>query len=301
MNETIDIPFPETLIEEIAYNRCIIFIGAGVSATSKNKNNESMMDWSTFMSEAQKLIESCEEDVKEYVQQCIDKRNYLHALQTIKDKSNGNGNYIALLKRAYSGNGYSHSRAHEILHSLNIKIVVSTNFDKIYETYCIANGSKYSSGHVVINYKNTDDLIHNIKSYDNVIIKAHGSIDSPDGLIFTEDNYYKSIRENHLFYKIFESLFLTHTVLFIGYSLNDPDINLLFNTAANTASEMTPHYVLTTSGTNPQLIKHHKQNFNIEPIIYGDKHEQLIPALEDLYVKVTSLREDRGLNHLIID
>lgn len=299
MGEAIStVNFPQTLIEEIAYNRCIIFIGAGVSATAKNEAGESMMDWGSFIIEAKSLINHCDKAINDYVDEAIERKDFLHALQTIKDNSI-EGNYVALLKKAFSGQRYKRSKAHEIIYNFNMKLVISTNFDKIYENYCISN--EEGSGHVVKDYNQIEDIIHNIKSYDNLIIKAHGSIDSPDNLIFTEDDYYKSLRENPLFYKLLESLLLTHTVLFIGYSLSDPDINLLFNTAANTASAMSPHYVLLTSGTHPQLINHRKKNFNIAPIIYGDKYDNLIPALEELFLRVRDLRIERGLNYLVIE
>lgn len=290
--------FPETLIEELAYNRCIIFIGAGVSATAKNDAGESMMDWRSFIMEAKSLISHTDDSIKEYVEKAIERKDFLHALQAIKDNSI-EGNYVALLKRAFSGQRYKRSKAHELIYNLNMKLLISTNFDKIYENYCISN--EEGSGHVVKDFNQIEDIIHNIKSYDNLIIKAHGTIDSPDNLIFTQDDYYKSLRDNPLFYKLLESLFLTHTVLFIGYSLSDPDINLLFNTAANTASAMSPHYVLLTTGTHPQLINHRKKNFNIAPIIYGENHEDLIPALEELFISVRDLRIERGLNHLVIE
>lgn len=297
---SLDLNFPETLIEELAYNRCVLFIGAGVSATSKNERGENMMDWEAFINEAKELISNAPQDLKDYVDNSIEKKDYLHALQTIRDNSTGSGPYMSKLRKAFSGNGFRSSKAHELIHNLNIKTVVSTNFDSIYENYCIASGTT-QSGHIVKSYRQIEDIIHNLKSFDNLIIKAHGSIDSPDYIIFTEDDYYKSIRENFLFYKILESLFLTHTVLFVGYSLSDPDINLLFNTAANTASQMSPHYILTTDKVHPQLLNHRKKNFNIEPIIYGNDHADLIPALEFLNLKVQEMRLERGLNHLIID
>ena len=46
------------------------------------------------------------------------------------------------------------------------------------------------------------------------------------------------------FYHLMTALFLTHTVVFIGYSLNDPDINLLLQFLHNTANSACPHYMI---------------------------------------------------------
>lgn len=40
--------WPANLVEELAYRRCVIFIGSGVSATAKNGEGQSPETWSVF-------------------------------------------------------------------------------------------------------------------------------------------------------------------------------------------------------------------------------------------------------------
>lgn len=50
--------WPANLIEEIAYRRCIIFLGSGISATSKNSKGEQPPTWGKFIDEIKKLMTS---------------------------------------------------------------------------------------------------------------------------------------------------------------------------------------------------------------------------------------------------
>lgn len=41
--------WPDNLVEELAYRRCLIFLGSGISATAKNDAGESPDTWGAFV------------------------------------------------------------------------------------------------------------------------------------------------------------------------------------------------------------------------------------------------------------
>lgn len=41
--------WPDNLVEELAYRRCLIFLGSGISATAKNDAGESPDTWGAFL------------------------------------------------------------------------------------------------------------------------------------------------------------------------------------------------------------------------------------------------------------
>ena len=43
--------WPDNLVEELAYRRCLIFLGSGISATAKNDAGESPDTWGAFLNE----------------------------------------------------------------------------------------------------------------------------------------------------------------------------------------------------------------------------------------------------------
>ena len=134
-----------------------------------------------------------------------------------------------------------------------------------------------------------------IKAPENLIIKAHGSIDDTEKLIFTAKQYYQAQEDYPEFYHLLSALFLTHTVVFLGYSLNDPDINLLLQFLHNTANSSCPHYLVDKRGNKNQIVNHWKETYNVSLIEYGDTYDKLEESIEELKDSVLNLREERGM------
>ncbi|WP_415839625.1 SIR2 family NAD-dependent protein deacylase [Paenibacillus tarimensis] len=172
---------------------------------------------------------------------------------------------------------------------INTKIVITTNFDKIYDNLC--NEDLY----VKYDYQKTKSIISNIKSPENIIIKAHGSIDDTDEIIFTSQQYFEAQEKYPEFYSLLRALFLTNTVLFLGYSLNDPDINLVLQSLSNTSSSASPHYILLKEGTSRHIIKHWEKTYNVRCLEYGPTYEDFGDNIEELEGAVAQLRMERGI------
>ena len=280
--------WPDNLVEELAYRRCLIFLGSGISATAKNNVGESPDTWGAFLDNVKSKMKNPSEDDKNFVEDMLKKQNYLLALQAIADLCDS-GEYSNYLKSQYLRGKYKPSKVHELIKDLDSKIVVTTNFDKLYEGLC------HEPEYITFDYTDTRSIIGSIKAPENIIIKAHGSIDDTEKLIFTAKQYYQAQEQYPEFYHLMTALFLTHTVVFLGYSLNDPDINLLLQFLHNTANSSCPHYMIDKKGNKPQLVKHWKDTYNVSLLEYGDDYSCLESSLEELRDLVVDLREERGM------
>ena len=280
--------WPDNLVEELAYRRCLIFLGSGISATAKNDAGESPDTWGAFLDNVKSKMKNPSEDDKKFVEDMLKKQNYLLALQAIADLCDS-GEYSNYLKSQYLRGKYKPSKVHELIKDLDSKIVVTTNFDKLYEELC------HEPEYITFDYTDTRSIIGSIKAPENIIIKAHGSIDDTEKLIFTAKQYYQAQEQYPEFYHLMTALFLTHTVVFLGYSLNDPDINLLLQFLHNTANSSCPHYMIDKRGNKPQLVKHWKDTYNVSLLEYGDDYSCLEKSLEELRDLVYNLREERGM------
>ena len=280
--------WPDNLVEELAYRRCLIFLGSGISATAKNDDGESPDTWGAFLDNVKSKMKNPSGDDKKFVEDMLKKQNYLLALQAIADLCDS-GEYSNYLKSQYLRGKYKPSKVHELIKDLDSKIVVTTNFDKLYEGLC------HEPEYITFDYTDTRSIIGSIKAPENIIIKAHGSIDDTEKLIFTAKQYYQAQEKYPEFYHLMTALFLTHTVVFFGYSLNDPDINLLLQFLHNTANSSCPHYMIDKKGNKPQLVKHWKDTYNVSLLEYGDHYSCLESSLEELRDLVVDLREERGM------
>lgn len=282
-----NIAWPENLIHSLAERKTVIFIGAGVSATAKAKNKSDatkIPDWESFIRIATDLV--VDDQVKEEIYALIDSKDLLLALQAIIDHSDS-GDYSRLLNKYFNTQKFEASSIHKLIHELDSRVVITTNFDKLYENYC--NGTTREDGYKTITYDN-DSLCDEIRSLSYVIIKAHGTIDDVSRMIFTKQQY-ANVKYNHPgFYLALRSIFLTNLILFIGCSLTDPDVNLLLEEIRHVGKIKSPNYFLTISGQSKIRKMDLESSYGIKTIEYGNKYDDLEPALKSLLSEVESWR-----------
>lgn len=279
--------WPDNLVEEIAYRRCIVFLGAGISASSHDEEGNTPLCWGDFVNNIKEISQLSVEDRK-FVDEKITQNDFLMALQVIFDNCD-KGVYSKFLKDCYLRHTYEPSELHKIIYDLDSKITITTNFDKIYDKLFL------SDAYTKFDYTRTSDIIASIKAPENVLIKAHGDIDSTEKIIFTAKDYAKCSQQYPEFYSLLSALFLTHTVIFLGYSLNDPDINLILRQLKKTSSDFCPHYLVTKSGNIEAVKLYWRDVYNVSVLEYGTEHEELEIVLNDLREKVLDLREKRSM------
>ncbi|MGA1871971.1 MAG: hypothetical protein ACMUJM_25935 [bacterium] len=124
--------WPKSLVREIVSRRCIFFLGAGVSASAKDSVGRSPSDWEQFIHTAAALIH--ESKKKKIIDNFIKQKNFLLALQGIVNTIDA-GDYQDLLNRQFNNPTFNPSELHKIINALDARIVITTNFDKIYENF----------------------------------------------------------------------------------------------------------------------------------------------------------------------
>jgi|GEM_PF-354252 len=282
------VKWPSSLVTELAERRCIIVLGSGASASSKNKLGKSPKDWPGFLREGIKKMN--DEKAKVAALELCNQKNYLDAAQIMRDHINA-GDYDDFFQEELNPKEmYLPSAIHEKVQLLDPKIVITTNYDKIYDNLCL----QQPSYNVLKYYEN--NVIDDIRSRKRLIIKAHGCVSNSKLTILTRGDYFRARDEYASFYRILDSLFLVNTLLFIGNGLNDPDINLLLENANISAKCGRPHYALVGDDKNDSIKKAIKSTYNIELLEYPNGKFELIPeALNDLLNAVLQHRMDNGL------
>lgn len=121
--------WPDNLVEELAYRRCLIFLGSGISATAKNDKGESPDTWGEFLNNIKAKMKNPTPEDTAFVEDMLQKQNYLLALQAIADLCDS-GEYSNYLKNQYLRGRYKHSKVHELIKDLDSKIVVADRLRK---------------------------------------------------------------------------------------------------------------------------------------------------------------------------
>lgn len=279
--------WPKSLVTEIAHRRCIIFLGSGASAGSVSSvDSKRPPTWKSFLDQIISLIQG-HDDKKAIINELIQKDRYLEAAEVIYELV-PKPDYNQFIKSELDLPKYQPSKIHEIVLDLDPKIVITTNYDKIYDNYCTTGGS--SDGYNISKYYESH-LVDNLRSPTRVIIKAHGCVSDPAKIVLTKSQYFKARKDYSNFYKVLDALFLTHTILFIGYSLNDPDIQLVLENVNIMAPSDHPHYFVIGDDMEDILKRSNKNSYNIEFIEFpSGNFNELNTGLAELSDKVQEIR-----------
>lgn len=278
--------WPNDLVSDIARRTCVLYIGAGVSANSSSANGISPPTWEAFLRSCLTKINKAD---CAYIEQLLSQKDLLSACEVIIDKI-GTAEFNNVAQDAFRRPGFKPASIHKTIYNLDARLVITPNVDKIYEQYAQAT----SCGTIVVKKQTEHDISNFMRSTDRVILKAHGSIDAPNEMIFSKYQYNEARYKYSGFYKLLDSLALTHTYVFIGCGLNDPDIKLTLENYNFGFPRCKPHYfVAADTAINPDLEQGLLKNCNLKVIKYDNsdgKHEKLLPALNDLVALVEDER-----------
>ena len=113
------------------------------------------------------------------------------------------------------------SEIYRLLINLPFNIIYTTNYDRYLEWACESQGKEF------IKIKNVGDLVH-VSDNKLQIIKFHGDFDDDQSIVLTESSYFERLSfESPLDIKLRADV-LGKTILFLGYSLSDINMRLLF-------------------------------------------------------------------------
>lgn len=234
------IAWPQMLINDLEARRVVIFLGSGVSRNSIGEDNITRpKTWQSFLEDAAQRV-----NISDEVTPFMQSRDYLTVLDLIRNRSTRDA-YAEIVKQEYLDPRYSEATIHELIYKLDANIVLTPNFDKIYDVYA----SSKSRGTTAIKQYYELDLARYVRGDRRVVVKIHGSVDSPENMIFGRRDYAEARVKHSWFYDILKSLILTHTFLFIGCGTDDPDIRLLLEDAQFSAGFAREHYFLAANGS----------------------------------------------------
>jgi hypothetical protein len=104
-------------------------------------------------------------------------------------------------------------------------------------------------------------------------------------------SYFEAKRHHPGFYAILDALFLTNTILFLGASLTDPDVQLVLENATIAVPSDNKHFAVVPAGNHPSLVRSAERTYNITFLEYPvGNYADLDASLADLAKKVNDYR-----------
>jgi hypothetical protein len=275
------VAWPQTLVDRIAANQWTLFIGSGVSASCTNSAGQKPPTWEALLTSLCALIASG--DARKVGEALIAGRDFLaaadHIRYTLATEANLAG-YFQAIRTAVdgpTGDKFRPSPLFQKLLNLDPKIVFTTNYDKLFE---IASKSGFAT-HPFTSHK----LGYDLRVGEPVLVRLHGSTDAINDVVLTRTDYARVMRTGREVFDALGALSLTSTILFVGYSLDDPDIQLVLQAVGRPGMCPEAHFMLAPEPPSPSRIPVFKESFGISVLPYpaGDyaKAEEALEELSD--------------------
>lgn len=273
------------IIEDIARRRAVLFIGAGVSKNSSNGHGNRPKDWNEFLTFASALTTK-----KKLVDSLIKNADYLTACEIIRQDL-GRDDFNSLVKEEFQKPQFHHADIHEHIFNLDLRIVATPNFDKIYDVYA----EHASKGNISVKTYYDDDIADVIRRPEPVILKVHGTISAPDKLIFSRKDYSKARTDSRGFYQVLDALAITQTFIFIGCGPHDPDVRLLLEDYNYRFRFNKRHFIVSPkNATKKEVLEVMEDTMSLKTITYDSRnnHIELTQSLGELVNLVESKRQE---------
>lgn len=289
------ISWPIELVTDIARRKCVLYIGSGVSANSiSSDGTKHPATWEAFLRNI--LTKRSDELVSQLsiINELLDKKDYLMACEIIVNQI-GSVDFGNLAVDEFRRPGFQVSTIHDVIYSLDSKIVITPNVDKIYDQCASLN-----SNSTVVIKRYHEDIAPFLRQPDYLVIKAHGCIDDPPNMVFTHGQYNHARYKYASFYRVLDALLLTNTFIFIGCGIADPDIQLTLENSNFSFPNCKPHYFITSKGgVNDEIAKSLLNNRNIKILTYDNldgSHKELLSELQSLAIQVDINRQEISTN-----
>lgn len=164
------ISWPRQLITDLARRRCVIFLGAGASASGTNDAGASPPGWEEFL---QKAAAELKEDQRSAISALVTANDFLGAGERLKRYLGPQ--LLQVVQTCFTRPKFKPAPLHKAILRLDPRLVVTTNFDKIYES--LANSPDEYAGSVSIKNFGDQDLVSVLRGEERAVIRLHGSAD----------------------------------------------------------------------------------------------------------------------------
>ena len=280
------------LAEELEKGKLVVFVGAGVS------KNSGLPDW-------KELIKDYAEyrGIKEFTL-----KEYLTIPEEVFERY-GSLKYYEIAEKRLSGK-YVPNSVHRILKKMDLIYIITTNYDTLIEDE-IKNLQVVSKD---------EDLPYT--SSNRMLIKMHGNFENKN-IVLKKSDYDNYEKKFPLISTLIKGLFTTNTILFIGYSYNDINVQQIMNWIKEILKEKIRKAFLVEftnednkeeeNGEQINKISLKLLNDNNDEVLYENKKERfnnnyektLTKFLSDIYNEKENVKQEKtfeiykNLNYLM--
>ena len=214
--------FVKEVAQKLRDGLCDLFVGSGISAPS------GLPTWSSFL----------EPFLKELGIKINDNDDLPLLAQFILNRNIGNRNIFSDALHDTFGKDFPTNNYHRIISNFPVTTIWTTNYDNLLE-----KAFSEKNPRTIIS---EDSLIHPYLPQNVEIIKLHGDAkNAAKGIVLTKDDYNNFLYNKPMLAQRLREAIINRSLLFLGYSYQDMNIQNIMAQAANMKEKTTnSHYIL---------------------------------------------------------
>lgn len=149
------------------------------------------------------------------------------------------------LLKALDVKGAAPTRTHELIHSLGVRNIWTTNYDTLIEDstkdrFLVLNDSSYSQVRQVLRKTRV------IKLHGSLHVNENQLLDWREPPVITRAHFESYVADHPLLWTDLTANFLTSTFLFLGFSFDDPNVEVLLRLSRGLSKQIrrSPHFAI---------------------------------------------------------
>lgn len=257
---------PKPLLKDFFNSKVIPIVGAGFSKNADIPEGLTMPDWNELGARAADEIPGYD-----YNNNAIDALSYYEDLYSrVK--------LVELLLSELHFGEIQPGDTYKAFCKLFTGTICTTNFDSLIE-------DTFTMLHQPVSVVVTKDRLTVGSKNERRIIKLHGDFNHPDKMVITEHDYDVYLDENPIFATYIANLFISNTMLLIGYSLDDNDFRSVWQIINSRLGNMSQPAYCITVGASPEKIARYNRR-NIRVINLEGKGQDYKTILRDFFIEI---------------
>jgi hypothetical protein len=259
--------------------RVLVFLGAGLSfgaaRLSAKAGFESyprddelpLPSWPLLIARMRKALDArADEQDKHYLEDFFKHEGPLDCAELFR-QTVGEQNYAQFLFEQFDASRYPFvniTPSHEQIVKLDLPLLFSTNYDQVLE-------QAYRQANVQLDVSiDEEDFKGNLaRRPARHLVKMHGGIENAKTVILTRTDYAKSRSLRKEMFRYLRSELTRATFLFVGFSLADPNFNLLHDDVRESLGMLAP-VSYTVQGRRDPVKSRYLESLGINTVWLGD-------------------------------
>jgi len=264
---------PSRLARSVRSRKCILFVGSGLSCAAGYPSWGEMV--LRLVDEARQIPNARVKGLEEL----IEKKDWF-SLAEFARVTLGESDFGDVLTEMLGDTGRP-SRAHELIARTDYRGIITTNFDRLLETHLTIVRKSVPTVFTTNGIQAMGVALFHPAFF---IYKMHGDMTDGSSIILTASDYDRMILFSPHTRSFLHGAMLNYTLLFVGYSLSDPDFQLVLRELSLMFQHRVPKHYALIPNCGDFAGEHLLRRLNVQAISYypADDHREAADFLAEL-------------------